>query len=233
LTDTSPCHTLALALHRGGAVTTGRIDIRSLVIAGWTGRDRAALETHIAELEALGVKRPATTPVFYRVAGARLTTAAAIEVSGGASSGEVEYLLLKHEGRLWIGVGSDHTDREAEVHGVALSKQMCDKPLAGAFWDHAEVEPHWDRLILRSFIVEDGERHLYQEGSVAAMLAPDDLLARWSGGEMEEGTLMFCGTLVAHGGVRPSPAFEFELDDPVLNRRISHRYEIVELEVAG
>jgi len=36
-----------------------RIAITQLVIAGWTGRDKVAMEHHIAELEALGVARPA------------------------------------------------------------------------------------------------------------------------------------------------------------------------------
>ena len=31
---------------------------KNLVIAGWTGRNVEALEAHIRELEALGVKRP-------------------------------------------------------------------------------------------------------------------------------------------------------------------------------
>ena len=47
--------------------------VRELVIAGWTGKDVAALEKHIRELEAIGVKRPKTTPIFYRVAAALLT----------------------------------------------------------------------------------------------------------------------------------------------------------------
>ena len=36
------------------------VQVDRLVIAGWTGRDKPALEKHIAELEALGVKRPAS-----------------------------------------------------------------------------------------------------------------------------------------------------------------------------
>jgi hypothetical protein len=64
--------------------------VRQLVIAGWTGRDVAALERHIRELETIGVKRPKTTPIFYRVAASLLTTNNAIEVLGEHSSGEVE-----------------------------------------------------------------------------------------------------------------------------------------------
>jgi hypothetical protein len=47
------------------------VAVQQAVIAGWTGRDVAAVEKHVKELEALGVKRPATTPIFYRVAAAR------------------------------------------------------------------------------------------------------------------------------------------------------------------
>jgi len=36
--------------------------IEQLVIAGWTGRDSAAVEHHIAELEAIGVARPKNVP---------------------------------------------------------------------------------------------------------------------------------------------------------------------------
>src|SRR5689334_20810976 len=115
------------------------VTITQAVIAGWTGRDKAALERHISELEALGVKRPASTPIFYRVAAARLTVDETIEATGGASSGEAEYVLLQHGGRLWVGTGSDHTDREVETYGVTVSKQMCDKPVAPRFWPFDDV----------------------------------------------------------------------------------------------
>ena len=65
-----------------------RFDVESLVIAGWTGRNQEAMEAHIRELEEIGIARPTTTPIFYRVAAALLTTATDIQVSGEASSGE-------------------------------------------------------------------------------------------------------------------------------------------------
>jgi hypothetical protein len=40
--------------------------INHLVIAGWTGRNKEAVEHHIEELEKLGVARPRTIPCFYR-----------------------------------------------------------------------------------------------------------------------------------------------------------------------
>ena len=117
--------------------TTSKVEqfqLKTAVIAGWTGRDQAAVEKHIRELEEVGVKRPASTPIFYRVASARVTTAERIEATGEDSSGEVEFVLARIRGGLYVGVGSDHTDRVVETVGVTVSKQMCDKPIAATFW---------------------------------------------------------------------------------------------------
>jgi len=223
---------LPLLLHGNTGPTRRNVQIDRLVIAGWTGRDRAALEKHIAELEALGVKRPATTPIFYRASAARLTTDESIEALGAASSGKAEFVLLRHGDRLWVGAGSDHTDREVEKYGVSVSKQMCEKPIAQAFWAYDEIAPHWDKLMLRSYV--SGARTLYQEGPVTAMLDPLPLIEQFRGkAGLDEGTLMFCGTLAAQGGVRPSDVFEFELDEPVLGRKIHHRYRVRNLPVLG
>ncbi len=223
---------LALTLHGGPDARPTEVAINAAVIAGWTGRDPVAVEKHIKELEALGVKRPATTPIFYRVAAARLTTTDTIEAVGESSGGEVEFVLLQHGGRLWVGAGSDHTDREVEKFGVTVSKQMCEKPVAPAFWAFDDVAAHWDRLLLRAHVVEGGERMLYQEGAVTAMLDPRALIARHAG-RLAEGTLMFCGTLATHGGVRPTREFAFEIEDPVRGRRIAHAYRVRTLPILG
>jgi uncharacterized protein DUF2848 len=225
---------LSLILQTGADTRRTDVTINDAVVAGWTGRDAAAVEKHIRELEALGVKRPATTPIFYRVSAARLTTGDTIEAVGESSGGEVEFVLLQHDGKLWVGTGSDHTDREVEKYGVTVSKQMCDKPMAPTFWAFDEVAPHWDRLLLRSSVVESGKTARYQDGSVAAMIDPRDLIKRYTGGgPLSEGTLMFCGTLAAHGGVRPTREFAFELEDPVLGRKIAHAYRVRTLPNLG
>jgi uncharacterized protein DUF2848 len=225
---------LSLVLQSGSEPERQAVPIEQLVIAGWTGRDPAAVEKHIQELEALGVRRPASVPIFYRAAAARLTTDTLIEATGTGSGGEVEFVLLQHHGRLWVGTGSDHTDREVEKYGVTVSKQMCDKPIASVFWAYDDVVAHWDRLLLRAHVVEAGARVLYQEGPVTAMLDPAVLISRFNGSALlPEGTLMFCGTLAARGGVRPTSDFDFELDDPVLGRKIKHGYRVQNLPVLG
>src|SRR5258705_12370833 len=119
---------LHLLLQEGvGAPRAATVTITQGVIAGWTGRNAEAVEKHIKELEVLGVKRPATTPIFYRVGAARLTTDPSIEVLWGTSGGVVEFLLLKTQVELWGITSSDHTDREFEAYGRSVSKQMCGK----------------------------------------------------------------------------------------------------------
>jgi len=218
----------------GGQERTFRV--AHAVIAGWTGRDAGALQKHLRELQEIGVSPPSSTPIFYRVSANRLTTAPVIEVVGGQTSGEVEFVLIQSAGRLYVGVGSDHTDRAAEAYNVAMSKQMCDKPIAPAVWDFNDVAPHWDQLILRAWTGDQDQQRpiLYQEGPVSAMRAPADLIERFAGGNgLPDGTAMFGGTLAAQGGIRPTPRFEFEIEDPVRQRRIRHAYHVVSLPMVA
>ena len=210
------------------------LTIESLVIAGWTGRDPVARDKHIAELETLGIARPATVPIYYRAAGRRLTTAQGIECTGAESSGEVEFVLIASGGAIYVGVGSDHTDRKVETYNITVSKQMCDKPIAPTLWRLEDVIDHWDAIVLRSFATIDGKRMLYQEGTLAGMLPVQDLIAKgFDNATLPEGCALFGGTFAAMGGIRPANRFDFEMEDPVLKRVIRHGYDIVELPVTG
>jgi hypothetical protein len=218
---------LCLKLRTDGDDVALQVAIRDLVIAGWTGRNQAAVDAHIKELLDLGVTPPRETPMFYRLSATLLTTANHIQVLGSGSTGEAEAVLINAGGQLLVGLGSDQTDRKAEATGVALSKQMCPKPLAADVWKFTSVEPHWDQLILRSFLVEAGEPRLYQEGSVAALRHPQDLMARYGGAAgLLPGLAMFCGTLPVIGGLRWADKFIIELQDPVLKRTIKHTYAL-------
>ena len=225
---------LAFTIAADGRSVPRSIPIGQAVIAGWTGRDPVARDKHIRELEELGIAPPATTPIFYRVAASRLTLASRIEASGGESSGEVEFVLIRSGGRTYVGVGSDHTDRKVETYNITVSKQMCDKPMAAELWAFEEVEDHWDRLVLRAHADIGGERVLYQEGALSGMLPPADLVRRGFGADqMPEGTALFGGTFAAKGGIRPATRFAYEIEDPVLGRRIAGSYDVVVLPVLG
>jgi Protein of unknown function (DUF2848) len=204
----------------------------ALIVAGWTGRDEAALRHHIEELAAIGVPRPSSVPVFYRNSVLNLTQSPVLEVLGPDTSGEVEPVIVALGNQLCLTIGSDHTDRKAETQGIALSKQLCAKPIGHHLWPLEDIAGHWDRLRLRSFAVIDGTRVTYQDGTLAGMRRPDDLISRY-GSTLAPGTVMFCGTLGAIGGIRPASRFEMELEDPVLGRTLRHAYAIDVLPVVS
>lgn len=202
------------------------IDIQDLVIAGWTGRDSVAVERHISELEAIGVARPQATPVFYRVGKNLLSTADCHDVMGAGSTGEVETVLISISEGIFIGVGSDHTDRQVERYDVAVSKQMCPKPIGPELWALSDVHSHWDQLQLRSWVTCSGTRRLYQEGRMVSILPPLELIREYEKCDegLKPGTVMFTGTLPVIGELSGGELFEMELHDPVGGRRLTHEY---------
>ena len=220
--------------------TGGTLDLRlgALVVAGWTARDEAAVRHHVEELAALGVAPPSTFPLYYRASASLATFADAIEVVGEGTSGEAEPLLVVADGRRWLGLGSDHTDRALEAHSVALSKQACPKPLNPELWAWDEVEDHLDALELGSWIDEGAGWTRYQEGTLASV-RPLDELARGAGDALGPGArargaaAMLCGTLPAIGGVRPANAFRMALHDPVRGRTLEHEYRVRALPVVA
>jgi hypothetical protein len=213
----------------------GEVDITELVIAGWTARDVAALNEHIEELKAIGVQTPAQVPMYYRVGAELLTQAEEIQVLGDDTTAEAEPVLLGSPDRLWVTVGADHTDRKVESYGVAIAKQVCPKVLARAAWRFEDVEPHWDRIVLRGFVEHAGQRVLYQEGPLASLRSPRELIAAWNNGDrrLPSGVALFCGTIACTGGIRSTARFAMELEDPVLGRRISHAYAVRALPVVA
>ncbi|HYS64899.1 MAG TPA: DUF2848 domain-containing protein [Paraburkholderia sp.] len=218
-------------VERSGDSRAEVVEVNRLTIAGWAGRDQAAIEHHIAELAELGVKRPSTTPCFYRLGAELLTQAELVDVVGVKSSGEAECVLVQSKTGLLVTVGSDHTDREVEAYGVTVSKQVCPKPVARDAWRFDDVSAHWDRLELRAYAVTNGERRVYQQGSVASLLPAAGLLER---APLAPGAAMFCGTLAVQGGIvgmADGDALELELHDPVLNRTLRHAYRVRALPI--
>lgn len=209
------------------------VDVRELIIAGWAGRVQSAIDEHIEELKEIGVTPPSTTPLFYRVAANQLTTAPAIQVLGEASSGEVEVVLIGSNQGTLVGIGSDHTDREAEAWSVAHSKQVCVKPVSPRVWRLDSVIDHWDELQMASYATIDGEEVLYQEGPVTGLLHPAELLRRFGldKAELAPGQAMLCGTLPVIGELRPAQAFRMVLKDPVSGSELQHQYNIHTLPV--
>ncbi|WP_265519186.1 DUF2848 domain-containing protein [Nitratireductor luteus] len=209
------------------------IELRHGVVAGWTARNAEAVAHHIAELEEIGVPPPSSVPLYYHVSAALFSAGTTIETVGNTSSGEAEPLLIDDGERLYLGLGSDHTDRKLETHSVALSKQLCAKPVAPTLWVFDEVEGHLDEIMIRSFVRESEEEAwtAYQEGTLGSIRPLAELIAgspAASGAKrLQDGTAMMCGTFaVLSGGVRPARFFRMEMVDKQLGRTIEHGYEM-------
>ena len=117
-------HVLSLSLQTGATARRADVTVHDAVVAGWTGRDAAAIEKHIRELEELGVQRPATTPIFYRVSASRLTTGDTIEAVGESSGRKVEFVLLQHDGKLWSAPAPTHRPRSGEIRRHCLQADV-------------------------------------------------------------------------------------------------------------
>ena len=208
-----------------------RFTARRLVCCGWVGRDRAALQAHIDELGALGVPPPTRVPIYMNFSTSLLTTDRSVDVVSDTTSGEVEYVLLRQGGRMWVTIGSDQTDRRIEAHSIVASKQMCVKYLAERCWPFDEVERHWDELVLRCWITKDGQRTIYQDAPLASILGPHELLNNLPDKPANEadGIVLYSGTIATRAGLVYADRYELELQDPVLGRTIRGEYRISQL----
>ncbi len=219
-------------LHHADGVEDIEVPVSVIVIAGWSGRDEAAVQEHIDELREIGVAPPSQTPLYYRVGASLATQADRIQVLGEGGSGEAEAVLIgsARHGML-VAVGSDHTDREFEAQSVAVSKQMCPKPLGHDVWRCADVAARWDRLRLESDM--DGEP--YQRGTMAAVREPVELIADYFQGykTVPPEFAMFLGTIPAIGGVRPGKRFSARLADDGTGRALTLDYETVTLPIVS
>jgi hypothetical protein len=204
------------------------ITIDRLVVAGWVGRDKQALQHHIVELGKLGVPAPSRTPTYMNLSPMILTTADTMAVVGPQSSGEVECVLIKDGDAIYVGVGSDHTDRAFETYDIPASKQVCAKPVAPVVWELGQVQGHLEQIVLRSWMTTAGKRRPYQEGRLAANIDILEILQNIPAGDgLDSSRLcLFCGTFPAIDGIECGQRFEIEMDDPVLQRKISHAYHV-------
>jgi Protein of unknown function (DUF2848) len=219
-----------LSLEQKGRRNPLRFAYERMVNAGYTGRNQAEVRKHIEELAKKGIPGPPTTPTLYPVIRRALVKDPVIEVYSCETCGEAEYvLLIENESRIYVGVGSDHTDRKLEEWDIPRAKQICPNIIGATVWNLEDVGSHWDELTLRCRQVVNGKEALYQEGRLARIMAPRELMAfvRSKIGGPLDGTIIFSGTLAAlTGGFVYGDTLYAELVDPKLNRRLAVEYSI-------
>lgn len=225
-------HLQAKVYRAGGDVADVPLMWDGCVAVGYAGRNQEGVKKHIDELAAIGVTPPYAIPAMYWIEPERLTTATAISVVGDRTSAEVEVFVAPDaDGKLYVTVASDHTDRSLEVVSVGKSKQICPKIVSPVFWAVDDVMAHWDRLELACTV--DGNETLYQRGCLSDLLDVKtlfDLAVKDAGGRYKAISLL-SGTLPVIGGeFKFSKYYGMTLSDPVLKRSISHGYTVTVLE---
>ena len=206
-----------------------QMDFERVFAIGYAGRNMAKTMEHILELERdLGVPAPKKIPTIFQCGNYVLTQEKDLVFLGEKTCGEVEYVILVVNGKIYIGLGSDHTDRELEAESVPKAKQCCAKPIARDVWDYEDVKDHWDGIKLRSWQTLDGKEVLYQAGSLADILPVETILDELNqrvGGI--DNCVIFSGTVPALEGFRFGTNFRYEMEDEVLGRKIASEYNVI------
>ncbi|MED4551136.1 DUF2848 family protein [Lysinibacillus capsici] len=201
---------------------------KRLLIAGYTGKDQASVKKHIDELREIGVPAPPQVPMIYDVSTNLLTTSPSISVVQESSSGEAEVIIMNVKGKWYVGLGSDHTDRELEKLSIQKSKQVCSKPISTQFWLLDDIESRWDDIEMRSWMIVNGEKKEYQTGTLGEFLHPKELIKIITErGYYSEDLMVFCGTLpIVTGEFIYGDGFSAELYDALTDRKIQLDYKV-------
>jgi len=184
--------------------TIEMIDFRG-VVAGYTGRDPVAVQQHIDELAAIGVAPPPSVPMFYPMQSALFDSSGEHSDNETLTSGEIEPVYIRHNGRFYLGIGSDHTDRDLETVDIGGSKQACPKPISRQVIEIDDLE---------SFSLDDAvactwvDGSIYQVGPLSGLRTPADVV-----GLLLERTDIGNADFVCLGGTLPLINGEFRRGD--------------------
>ena len=181
-------------------------DLNRLLIVGYSGSNIEKIKEHIKELkEHLGVPEPKRIPTIFECSRELLTTEKNIKFIGDMTSGEVEYLIIKHSNEIYIGIGSDHTDRKLESISVPKAKQI-----------EAESYQNIDR-----------KKVLYQKGKLSEILPVEKIISELENrvGNIED-SVIFSGTVPLASTFKYGNEFICKIFDKNNNSTLNLNYKI-------
>lgn len=196
-----------------------------VIVAGYTGRDEEAVQHHIDELAAIGIAPPPEVPMFYTMPHNAVSTVKDHQVQGSFTSGEVEPVYIYHNGQFYLGVGSDHTDRELEAKDIGESKRACPKPISVTVFPFRNLDDmSLDEYKAHCWV--DGE--LYQSGKLNNLRTPKNILSLLADrlSVQETNYICFGGTLpLINGSFLPGREWKVEIESPE-GMKVTHNYSI-------
>ena len=211
------------------------VDLRRCYNLGFTMRDEAKMQAHLEECYKLGIKelicdRP---PLVMPISPWAVLTDDHITVQRPRSSGEVEIVtVVDADGAIYVGVGSDHTDRSLEGIDIPWGKQVAPNVVAPELWLWSDIESHWDQVSMECTVVDNGETVPYQRALVSEFWTPADMVqgTRDSVVAIEGALILFSGTVVTlEERLRFAERWTISMIDPVFDRRIDHTYDVTVL----
>jgi Protein of unknown function (DUF2848) len=214
----------------GAGVTRAELPLQRVFNLGSATRNPETARAHQDEVKHIGITIAFDVPAprIYPMSHHVVSTADEVTVQTDHSSGEVEIVLYMAD-ELYVGVGSDHTDRALEKVSIVWSKQACANVLAPTLWRFADIADHWDSCRMTSHV--NGK--LYQDCSVAAFMRPEDMLRILSERTLalpKRDFMVFCGTIASLDKTMGfGTNWAFEMTDPVLGRSIRHAYSVINL----
>ncbi len=164
------------------------ITCRNVYVVGYSGRNVESVKTHIQELEEqIGAKPPEHVPEIYPCSPEILSQNACIACKGEKTSGEVEFVIVLKDGHIYVGIGSDHTDREIERDSVLEAKHKCPKIMGQKLWDYEDLKGHWDSIEMISWqkARREDEWTDYQKGTLSLILPLETILEELKGRQMD------------------------------------------------
>lgn len=202
--------------------------LNSVLVVGYSGSNTKKIMEHIEELEKeLGVPAPKKIPTIFECSREVLTFESEIGFVGNMTSGEAEYLIIKHSNKIYIGVGSDHTDRKLESVSVLKSKQVCPKPLSKKLWLYEDIKEYWNNIRIESYQTINNEEILYQKGNLSEILPVEKIIQELENrvGNIEN-SIIFSGTVPLVSGFKYGSSFRGILIDDMKKRSLELNYSV-------
>lgn len=192
--------------------------------------ESASAVAHQQEVADVGVQIAFDVPAprVYPMTPSSVTTDEMVGSHHGRTSGEAEIVLLVDGDEMYVGIGSDHTDRELERTSIIWSKQYSPSVLGRRVWSWRYLERHWDDLVVESTV--DGVA--YQSSKASVFLAPPAILDRLAerAVRLPSSYLVFCGTYTSiDNTIRFGRTWSATLRNTVDGSQLSLSYEVVDL----
>ena len=208
-----------------GVEETISFEPRRIYNAAYAGRNAEEVARHIADVLGPGANPNVPIPSLSVVSNHNLLSVGEIQEYNDTMIGEVEYVLVSHQGQILLGVGSDHCDFALESHDFTHSKNVAPDIVASDLWRLSDVEEYFDDLVLECKVRSNGVWQVVQQAPCSTLRSPGFWVGHpFFGGSLPEGAVIFSGTINHLSGMIRGDAYEVSISDPRTGRNIRHVY---------